>query len=117
MLRRFDFKNTFAPNYSTNLFLKNERTANGRENKGNEGLADSLVVYGDDPPDGQQYLKQVFQRYYKAFFEPDKKKKAEHVLLANVEIGFHEQTRLQSEIAETLEASVVNLIQLKNKLF
>ncbi|MCB9316870.1 MAG: hypothetical protein H6569_12085 [Lewinellaceae bacterium] len=59
-----------------------------------------------DPPNGQRYLKQAFRRYYLAFFEPDKKKKAELILLANIEIGFHEQTRLQPEIAEALEASV-----------
>ncbi|HRI61538.1 MAG TPA: hypothetical protein PK228_17490 [Saprospiraceae bacterium] len=69
-----------------------------------------------DPPDGQQYLKQAFNRYYEAFFEPDKKKKAEHILLANIEIGFHEQTRLQPEIAEGMEASVVDPRQFKDNL-
>lgn len=68
------------------------------------------------PPDGQQYLKQAFHRYYEAFFEPDKKKKAEQMLLANIEIGFHEQTRLQPEIREALEASVVDARQLKKNL-
>lgn len=70
-----------------------------------------------DPPNGQQYLKQAFHRYYEAFFEPDKKKKAEQMLLANIEIGFHEQTRLQPEIAEAMEASVVEPIPFKDKLF
>lgn len=60
-----------------------------------------------EPPDGQQYLRQAFSRYYRAFFEPDAKAKAELILLANLEIGFHEQTRLQPEIAEAMEASVV----------
>jgi len=60
-----------------------------------------------DPPDGQQYLRQAFSRYYRAFFEPDAKTRAEMILLANLEIGFHEQTRLQPEIAEALEASVI----------
>ncbi|MBK8923654.1 MAG: hypothetical protein IPM81_19550 [Saprospirales bacterium] len=61
-----------------------------------------------DPPDGQRYLAQAFNSYYQAFFEPNKKKKAEHILLANIEIGFHEQTRLQPEIAEAMEASVLD---------
>ncbi len=61
-----------------------------------------------DPPDGQRFLKQAFNRYYQSFFETDKKKKAEQILLANIEIGFHEQTRLQPEIAEAMEASVVD---------
>ena len=69
-----------------------------------------------DPPDGQRYLKQAFMRYYQAFFEPDRKKKAEHILLANIEIGFHEQTRLQPEIAEAMEASVIDPRQFKDKL-
>ena len=60
-----------------------------------------------DPPDGQQYLRQAFRRYYQAIFEQDPKTKAELVFLANLEIGFHEQTRLQPEIAEALDASVV----------
>lgn len=69
-----------------------------------------------DPPDGQRYLKQAFERYYRAFFEPDQKKKAESVLLANIEIGFHEQTRLQPEIAEALEAALENPDRIKSKL-
>lgn len=69
-----------------------------------------------DPPDGQRYLKQAFERYYRAFFEPDRKKKAESVLLANIEIGFHEQTRLQPEIAEALEAAVEDPERIKSKL-
>ena len=61
-----------------------------------------------DPPDGQRYLRQAFTRYYQAFFEPDPKTRLELMLLANLEIGFHEQTRLQPEIAEALEASIVD---------
>lgn len=69
-----------------------------------------------DPPEGQRYLRQAFQRYYAAFFETDKKTKAEQILLANIEIGFHEQTRLQPEIAEALEAAVIDRQVLKEKL-
>ncbi|HMQ61903.1 MAG TPA: hypothetical protein PKE06_14620 [Flavilitoribacter sp.] len=59
-----------------------------------------------DPPDGQQYLRRAFRRYYTAFFEPDEKQKAELMLLANLEIGFHEQNRLQPEIAAGLDAAI-----------
>lgn len=58
------------------------------------------------PPDGQQYLRQAFRCYYQAMFEPDTKTKAELILLANLDIGFHEQTRLQPEIKEALEAAL-----------
>ncbi|MFN7118760.1 MAG: hypothetical protein ACK4TA_18320 [Saprospiraceae bacterium] len=59
-----------------------------------------------DPPDGQSYLQQAFRHYYDAFFETDVQKRAELILMANIKIGFHEQTRLQPEIAEALNASV-----------
>lgn len=58
-----------------------------------------------DPPEGQRYLRQAFTRYYRSFFEADAKRRAELVFTANLEIGFHEQTRLQPEIAEALEAA------------
>src|SRR5687768_8375744 len=60
------------------------------------------------PPDGQDYLCKAFTRYYNAFFETDPKKRNELRLLANLEIGFHEQVRLQPEIAESLNAGLVH---------
>ncbi len=61
-----------------------------------------------DPPDGQRYLRQAFTRYYQAFFEADAKARLELLLCANLEIGFHEQTRLQPEIAEALDAAFID---------
>jgi len=69
-----------------------------------------------EPPDGQRYLKQAFTRYYRALFEDDPKAKAELMFLANLEIGFHEQTRLQPEILEALNAPVADPEQLKRHL-
>ncbi len=60
-----------------------------------------------EPPDGQMYLRQAFSHYYQALFEPDPKARSELVLLANLEIGYHEQTRLQPEINEALAAPVI----------
>jgi hypothetical protein len=68
------------------------------------------------PPDGQQYLGNAFRRYYEAKFESDLKSKAELQFLANVEIGFHEQTRLQPEIAEALKATVIERSVLKQRI-
>lgn len=68
------------------------------------------------PPHGQRYLRQAFSHYYQALFEPDAKAKAELILLANIGIGFHEQTRLQPEIAEALEAGVEDPKILKRRL-
>lgn len=61
-----------------------------------------------EPPDGQRYLRQAFQRYYQALFEGQPKEKIELLLLANLEIGFHEQTRLQPEINEALNAPIMD---------
>lgn len=58
-----------------------------------------------DPPDGQRYLRQAFARYQRRRREHDPKTRAELALLANVEIGFHEQTRLQPEIRAALDAA------------
>lgn len=69
-----------------------------------------------DPPDGQDYLRRAFGRYYQSFFEADPKSRAELLLLANIEIGFHEQTRLQPEIAEALDALVPDPEEFKRRL-
>ena len=57
-----------------------------------------------DPPDGQEYLRQAFTAYAAAFHESDPKARAELILFANLAIGWHEQTRLQPEIVEALDA-------------
>jgi hypothetical protein len=57
-----------------------------------------------DPPEGQRYLRQAFARYERRRLERDPKARAELAVLANLEIGLHEQTRLQPEIREALDA-------------
>jgi hypothetical protein len=69
-----------------------------------------------EPPDGQRYLRQAFTRYHRARFEPDPVAQAQLVLLANLEIGFHEQTRLQPEIAEALDAAAVDPRDVRDRL-
>jgi hypothetical protein len=58
-----------------------------------------------DPPEGQRYLRQAFARYARLRLEPDPKARVEIGVLANLEIGLHEQTRLQPEIHEALDAA------------
>lgn len=58
-----------------------------------------------DPPDGQRYLRQAFGRYERLRVERDAKTRAQLAVLANLEIGFHEQTRLQPEIRAALDAA------------
>ena len=57
-----------------------------------------------EPPDGQRYLRQAFTRYARAAATTDDAARAQLLLLANLEIGMHEQTRLQPEIRASLDA-------------
>ena len=58
-----------------------------------------------DPPDGQRYLREAFERYERRQLERDPKARMELAVLANLAIGFHEQTRLQPQIREALDAA------------
>ncbi len=61
-----------------------------------------------DPPDGQRYLCDAFTNYERQRAERDPKAHAELGVLANLEIGLHEQTRLQEQIGEALNAPFVS---------
>jgi hypothetical protein len=69
-----------------------------------------------DPPAGQGLLRQAFRSYAAALVETDPKARAELILLANLAIGFHEQTRLEPEIAEALEAPLEEPVRLRRDL-
>jgi hypothetical protein len=58
-----------------------------------------------DPPEGQRLLSEAFAHYGQLQSERDDTRRAELALLANLEIGLHEQTRLQPEILEALDTS------------
>jgi hypothetical protein len=68
------------------------------------------------PPEGQDYLSQAFTRYYASFFEESPQHCAEMRHLANLEIGFHEQTRLQPEITDSLNAVAIEPARVKKHL-
>lgn len=59
---------------------------------------------------GKTLLKQSMASYYKAMFTPDPKEKAELLLFANAQGGIHEQTRLQTYIAGSLNAAGAEVI-------
>jgi hypothetical protein len=83
------------------------RYLEARRAGGGEGLERFLdELRPGEPPDGQRYLRQAFGRYERARNEPDPTARAELTVLANLEIGFHEQTRLQSEIREAIDAGL-----------
>lgn len=70
-----------------------------------------------DPPEGQRYLAQAFKCYYQSIFEQEYKTRTELLLLANIEIGLHEQTRLQPEINEALDAPIIDPREFARNLY
>jgi hypothetical protein len=68
-----------------------------------------VIAYLDNKPSeegGQQLLRQAAENYYRARFETDPSLKAQLVLLANAQVGKHEQMRLQGCLEEFLGASL-----------
>jgi len=59
-----------------------------------------------EPPHGQRYLRQAFTRYQLQHGEADRERRAELIALANLEIAMHEQTRLQPQIRQALDAAI-----------
>ncbi|MBU8894212.1 hypothetical protein DRW03_12230 [Corallococcus sp. H22C18031201] len=62
--------------------------------------------YLESFPADKPLLKQAFGHYAEAMFEKDPNKKAELMLLANDQIGLHEQTRLQPYVEKALNTPV-----------
>ncbi len=62
------------------------------------------------PRGGQSELRGMLTAYYQAMFETDKKKQAELLLLGNAHGGIHEQTRLQTYIAGSLDAPIADTL-------
>src|SRR6185436_12885479 len=68
-----------------------------------------------DPPDGQRLLRAAFAAYGEARFQADPDARSELNFFANLLAGYHEQTRLQPEITEALDAAI-NSDQVKRSL-
>lgn len=66
------------------------------------------------PPDGQQMLKDAFNSYYEARLQNDSKSKMELILYADLLIGYHEQTRLQPQIVDALNAPLACLDDIRS---
>jgi hypothetical protein len=58
-------------------------------------------------PDGQDMLREAFTNYRNAAANPDTSERAQLVLLADLQIGFHEQIRLQPDIKEALDGALL----------
>ncbi len=60
------------------------------------------------PPDGQDRLKEAFANYYAAMFTTDPAARAQLEYLANVQVGIHEQIRLQPQIESGMTDPVID---------
>lgn len=68
------------------------------------------------PPDGQDFLARAFRAYTRARALPPGPARSQQVLLANLCIGYHEQVRLQPEIEASIDGSVVDGLEIKERL-
>jgi hypothetical protein len=59
-----------------------------------------------EPPEGQRLLRDAFTAYGGACHAPNARERASLLLLGNLLVGLHEQTRLQPEIRASLDASL-----------
>jgi hypothetical protein len=69
-----------------------------------------------DAPEGQSLLRRAFRNYYTALFTAGDALRSQLMLAANLAIGLHEQTRLQPEITEAMEAPVIDPRDLTRRL-
>ncbi len=74
-----------------------------------EFLAFAAGLRPGPPPDGQDYLREAFAHYQQQRREADASARAAWILLANLKIGLHEQTRLQPEIVAAVNAPIVTV--------
>ena len=68
------------------------------------------------PPDGQDLLREAFACYQRQRHEPDPGARAAWVLLANLKIGCHEQTRLQPQIAAAVDSPLTTVKDLGERV-
>ncbi len=68
------------------------------------------------PPEGQDYLKEAFAHYQQQRREADPANRAGAILLANLKIGLHEQTRLQPQIAAAVDAPLKTVVDLGGRV-
>jgi len=71
-----------------------------------ECLAFAAGLTPGPPPGGQDYLREAFAHYQRQRRDADPSSRASWMLLANLKIGLHEQTRLQPQIAAAVDAPI-----------
>jgi hypothetical protein len=94
------------------LFVRFVRVMSEPRASLNERLTTFLATLRPGPSDrdGQDLLRLAFANYAAAADETDSLAKAQLVLLANCQIGLHEQTRLQEDIQGAMNAPVAEMV-------
>ena len=67
-------------------------------------------------PEGQELLRHAFANYQAARDAIDATARAQLLLLANVQIGLHEQTRLQPEIRGAMDAALLDVADTRRRI-
>lgn len=82
-----------------------------RSSKSEESVEAFVLALEEGPVErgGQDLLRAAFRNYFRASESSDHKRRAEYVLLANCQIGLHEQTRLQPNIQAAMDAPIATL--------
>ena len=75
----------------------------------------NTLLQPGDPPEGQKFLKDAFEAYHIARLTDHPKTREELIFKANLLVGYHEQMRLQPEIAGALDAPFINHGYLKGR--
>lgn len=68
------------------------------------------------PPEGQDYLREAFAHYQQQRREAEPALRTGWILLANLKIGLHEQTRLQPQIAAAVDAPLKTVVDLGGRV-
>ena len=75
-----------------------------------EGLLDG------PPPEGQGLLRRAFMNYFHVRATSGPSARAQLTLLANLQIGLHEQIRLQPEIREAMDAALLDVADTRRRI-
>ncbi|TVP49921.1 MAG: hypothetical protein EA350_01205 [Gemmatimonadales bacterium] len=91
--------------------------ASGGSGGVSSGMDAAGLRAGLGPPQGAHYLRHCLHRYDLRRAETGAARRAELLFLGNVEIGYHEQIRIQPEIEDAVHAALPDPDQLRQRIF
>jgi len=81
-----------------------------------EYVAFAATLRPGPPPDGQDWLRKAFACYVRQRHAADEATRAAWILLANLLVGLHEQTRLQPQIEAAVDAPITTAEDLGDRV-